>query len=242
MTPEERRKLIEKCVGIRVADWHDAMDALGLFDRGLMSPDIRPLWRDVETFKHCFTGFAFTVRVVPSNRAIVAHDPEDFRRQEGAWYAAQPKWRKELQRGDVIVIDARVSKDCGFVGSQNSMEWLSGGAVGIVTSGGVRDTDEVIRQRVPVYHREFSRGISPGRVDTESYQQPIECGGVHVRPGDLIVADGDGVMVIPAEKVQDALPIARRILEGDQKRRAELYGQLGIPSDATLGAAGRRGA
>lgn len=237
MMPEERRALLQECKGIRVADWHDAMDTLGLFDRGLMRPEIRPLWRDIEEFGHCIVGFAFTVRCIPSNRVIVAHDAEAFRRQEGQWYASQPRWSAELGEGDLIVIDATNTRDCGFVGSQNAMGWLANGAVGIVTSGGARDTDELIKQKVPVYHREFSRGISPGRVELDSYQQPIECGGVYVLPGDLVVADGDGVMVMPAAVVGDALPIARRIQQGDQKRRAELYGQLGIPSDFTLGEA-----
>jgi 4-hydroxy-4-methyl-2-oxoglutarate aldolase len=234
---EERQALLADIRGIRVTDWHDAMDALGLFDRGLMSPDIRPLWRDFEDFSHQICGFAFTVRVVPSSNTIVAHDPKDFRRQEGEWYGRELRWADHLQPGDLIVVDARVSRDCGFIGSQNSLQWLSKGAVGVVSSGGARDTDEVIKQRVPVYCREFARGISPGRVETDSFQQPVECGGVYVHPGDRVVADGDGVIVIPAARIADALPIARDIVTGDQKRRADLYAQLGIAPDFTLGEA-----
>ncbi len=237
MTTEERRALLQECKGIRVTDWHDAVDALGLFDRGLMKPEIRPLWRDIEDFEHCIVGFAFTVRCIPSNRVIVARDAEDFRKQEGQWYGSQARWSAELSEGDLIVIDATNTRDCGFIGSQNAMGWMAKGVVGMVTNGGTRDTDELIKQKVPVYHREFGRGISPGRVELDSYQQPIECGGVYVLPGDLVVADGDGVMVVPAAVVGDALLIARRIQQGDQKRRAELYGELGIPSDFTLGEA-----
>ena len=237
METDERQELLESIRGIRVTDWHDAMDALGLFDRGLMSPDIRPLWRDFENFSHQICGFAFTVRVVPSSNAIVAHDPQDFRRQEGEWYGRELRWADHLQPGDLIVVDARVSRDCGFIGSQNSLQWLSKGAVGVVSSGGARDTDEVIKQRVPVYCREFARGISPGRVEIDSYQQPVECGGVYVRPGDLVVADGDGVIAIPAARIADAMPIARDIVTRDQQRRANLYAHLGIPADFTLGEA-----
>jgi regulator of RNase E activity RraA len=74
-------------------------------------------------------------------------------------------------------------------------------------------------------------------VELDSHQKPVECGGVYVRPGDLVVADGDGVIVIPAERIGDALPIAKRIQEGDQKSRAQLYKRLDIPSDFTLGEA-----
>ncbi len=237
MEAKERKALLEEANGIRVTDWHDAMDTLGLFDRGLMSADIRPLWRDFESFAPCIRGFAFTVRVVPSSNAIVARDPDDFRRQEREWYSAEGRWPDHLTLGDLIVVDARVSRDCGFIGSQNSLQWLSRGAVGIVSSGGARDTDEVIKQRVPVYCREFARGISPGRVEIDSYQQPVECGGVYVHPGDLVVADGDGVIVVPAKRIPDALSIARDIVTRDQERRSQLYRQLGIPPDFTLGKA-----
>ena len=92
MNTKERQALLSQTGGIRVTDWHDAMDALGLFDRGLMSADIRPLWRDFEGFSHQVCGFAFTVRVVPSSNAIVARDPQDFRKQEGEWYGRELRW------------------------------------------------------------------------------------------------------------------------------------------------------
>ncbi len=237
MQVEERRALLERCKGVRVTDWHDAMDALGLFDRGLMEPQIQPLWRDIEDFKHCIVGFAFTLRYVRSSRTIVARNAEDSRKQEGAWYGAEPRWSAEIQEGDVLVMDGTGTRDTGYVGSNNAMGWLSKGAVGVVTNNGVRDTDELIKQQVPVYCNGFSRGIIPGRVELDSYQKPVECGGVYVQPGDLVVADGDGVMVIPVERIEDALAIAKGIQEGDQKSRARLYGQLGIPFDFTLGAA-----
>ncbi len=241
MKADERAALLKRCKGIRVTDWHDAMDTLGLFDRGLMVPEIRPLWRDIEEFAHCILGFAFTLRYVPSSRTIVARDVADFQKQEGQWYGKEPRWGEQIQPGDVLVIDGTNTKDTGYVGSMNSMTWLARGAVGIVTNNGVRDTDELIKQKVPVYCNGFSRGIIPGRVELDSYGQPIECGGVYVRPADLVVADGDGVMVIPAERIEDALAIAKRIQDGDQKSRASLYKRLGIPSDFTLGEAAEPG-
>ena len=105
MTGEERQALLAEIKGIRVTDWHDAMDALGLHDRGLMSPDIRPLWRDFEDLSHCISGFAFTLRVVPSSNAIVARDVEDHRRQVGEWYAAELRWPDELTQGDLVVVE-----------------------------------------------------------------------------------------------------------------------------------------
>ncbi len=237
MDPTERERLLAECKGIRVTDWHDAMDALGFFDRGLVEPEVRPLWRDIEGFAHCIVGFAFTLRYAPSTVTIVPRDADDFRRQEREWYAREPNWGAELQPGDVVVIDGTNTRDTGYVGSMNSMVWLSKGALGIVTNSGVRDTDELIKQKVPVYCKGFSRGIIPGRVVVDSYGQPVECGGVRVCPGDLVIADGDGVMVIPAENIAEALPIARDIQHNDQKARARFYERLGIPPDFTLGEA-----
>lgn len=238
MDQEERAALLERCRGIRVTDWHDAMDALGLFDRGLMKPEIQPLWRDIEDFAHRIVGFAYTVRYVPANRTIAARDTEDFLKQKSEWYGAQLDWAEGLQAGDVIVFDGKNTRDTGFIGSMNSMTWLAKGAVGVVTNTGARDTDELIKQKVPVYCCGVSRGTQPNRVIVDAYAVPIECGGVYVRPGDLVVADGDGVMVIPAERVEDALVVARRIQQGDQESRARLYKELGIPADFTLGRPG----
>lgn len=237
MDAKERQKLLAECEGIRVTDWHDAVDALGLFDRGLMKLEIGPLWRDIERFTHRVVGFAFTVRYIPANRAIVAHSVEDFLKQKGQWYGDQPRWAEQLQPGDLIVFDGTNTRDTGFVGSMNSMTWLAKGAVGVVTNTGVRDTDELIKQKVPVYCRGVSRGTQPNRVEVDAYQVPVECGGVYVRPGDLVAADGDGVMVIPAEKIEDALAIARRIQQSDQQARARFYKELGLPMDFTLGEA-----
>ena len=207
-----------------------------------MAPQIRALWRDADRFEHRLLGLAFTLRYVPSSRTIVAQNVADFQKQEREWYREAPGWSAEIQEGDVIVIDGTGTHDTGYVGSANSLGWLAKGAIGVVTNSGVRDTDELIKQKVRVYCDGFSRGIIPGRIELESYQKPVECGGVCVRPGDLVVGDGDGVTVIPAETIDDALPIAREIQRNDQKGRARRYKELGIPSDFTLGdAAGQVG-
>ncbi len=237
MDAEERKALLARCRGLRVTDWHDAVDAIGLFDRGLMGPDIEPLWRDMDEFAHRIVGFAVTVRYVPATKAINAADTEDFLRQKGQWYGAQLNWAADLQPGDLIVFDGTSTRDTGFIGSMNSMTWLAKGAVGCVSSAGARDTDELIKQRVPVYCRGVSRGTQPNRVIVDAYQVPVECGGVYVRPGDLVAADGDGVMVIPADRIEEALAVAKQIQEGDQKSRVQLYEQLGLSPDFTLGEA-----
>jgi regulator of RNase E activity RraA len=235
MDQAERQALLARCTGIRVTDWHDAMDAVGLFDRGLMSPDIQPLWRDTEDFAHRIVGFAYTVRYVPATKTIAAGDTEEFLRKKGQWYGAQLRWADGLQPGDLIVFDGTNTRDTGFIGSMNSLTWLAKGAVGCVSNAGARDTDELIKQRVPVYCRGLARGTQPNRVIVDGYQVPVECGGVYVHPEDLVAADGDGVMVIPIARVEEVLAVALDIQRSDQESRARLYEELGIPLDFTLG-------
>jgi 4-hydroxy-4-methyl-2-oxoglutarate aldolase len=234
---DSRADLLKWYQGLRVTDVCDAMDAVGLQDVGLMDRQIQPLWRDIDGFAHRIFGVAHTVRFVPTGRrAPVFASVEEHMRWKAQWYSelARGPIAEQIRAGDVIVIDAGGVKDCGFIGSHNAMSWLAGGAVGAVTNGGARDTDELIKQRVPVYCPGVSRGIRPGRLELESTNQPISCGGVFVRPGALVVADGDGVIVVPREKAEQVAQIAREIQEDDKAGRRKLYDKLGLPSDFTV--------
>jgi 4-hydroxy-4-methyl-2-oxoglutarate aldolase len=71
------------------------------------------------------------------------------------------------------------------------------GAVGVVTDATARDADEIVTQKVPLYFRKPGRGIRPGRNEVESVNRPVIVGGVLVKPGDVIVSDGDGMIVVP---------------------------------------------
>jgi regulator of RNase E activity RraA len=68
----------------------------------------------------------------------------------------------------------------------------------------------------------------------ESYNYPINCGGVLVFPGDLIVADGDGVIVVPRQHALQVGKLARGVMVGDQKSRAQRFDRLGMPLDETV--------
>ena len=78
------------------------------------------------------------------------------------------------------------------------------------------------------------RGIRPGRNEIESVQKPVTVGGVLVNPGDVIVADGDGVIVVPRQHAQKVAEYAHIILSNDKVGRRELYEKLGIPMDHTV--------
>ena len=225
--------------GLRVADVSDGMDAVGLPDIGLLSQEIEPLWRDIDELDHIVQGIAVTVRYMPANEVVPNPVPEeDFDAWVGQWYnqISPEPFVDLLHDGSILVIDASGDGDTGSVGSNNSLLWVSRGMRGIVTNGSVRDTDEIIKQQIPVYldHANRGRGIRPGRNEVESMQQPVVVGGVQIRPGDVVVADGDGVIVVPRQHAEAVALKAHNILSDDKAARRSLYEQLGIPLDDTV--------
>ena len=235
-TAEEDAAILKLYEGLRVADVSDGLDVAGLQDIGLVDPAIRPLWRDTENFEHMFAGIAVTVRYVPTNKRAPKMTEAEFPKWEGNWYnklSSEP-FMALLHKGSVVVIDATDDNDTGTIGSNNSLAWKLKGAVGIVTSGGARDTDEMIKEKIPLYYRRPARGIRPGRNEVESVNRPVTIGGVLVRPGDVVVADGDGVVVVPRESAEAVARAAKAILEKDKEGRRGLYQKLGIPPDRTV--------
>jgi len=116
-----RQEIMELYKGLRVTDVVDGMDAIGLQDTGTMSPDIHPLWRDIENFKHCYMGFAMTIRFMPTNRSLRATSIEDYKKQKSQWYAdvSEKSVYNYMQKGDVLVIDGDIKRDIGYIGSMN---------------------------------------------------------------------------------------------------------------------------
>lgn len=231
---EQILKLFE---GLRVADVSDGMDKVGLTNTGLMSPEIHALWKDTVHYKHRFIGIAVTVRYVPTNKPPAPRmDTVPFDRWVGQWYnqlSSEP-FVPLIRKGTALVIDDAPDSDVGSIGSNNIMGWQVRGCVGVVTNATARDTDEIITEKVPLYFRKPGRGIRPGRNEIESINRPIVCGGVLVEPGDVIVADGDGVIVVPRAHAKEVAEYAKTILEGDKAGRRNLYKKLGLPPDDSV--------
>lgn len=232
-------EILELYAPLRVADVSDGMDAVGLPDVGLLDQSIEPLWRDVSDMSHIFRGIAVTVRYMPANEVVPNPIPEeDFDAWVGQWYnqISPEPFVDLLFDGSALVIDAAGDGDTGSVGSNNSLLWTLRGMRGLVTNGSVRDTDEIILQDIPVYMDIMNRGrgIRPGRNEVESVQQPVVVGGVQIRPGDVIVGDGDGVIVVPREHAEAVARKAQEILDADKAGRRNLYEQLGLPLDPTV--------
>ena len=217
---------------LRVVDVCDAMDGIGYFDIGLMSPEIRPLWSDMK-----FWGAAFTVRCVPANRPMWRlGSTGEIVDAHGAWFreVGNVDFTGQLRPGHVIVTDTGGAREVGFWGSANSMGVTARGAAGIVTDGYCRDTAEVELQRTPICARRRGRTIIPGRIEVVEVQARIGCGGVQVRPGDIIGCDDDGVVVVPVEVAQEVAVHARAVLLADMRARRDLYARLGKEPDATV--------
>lgn len=231
------QRVLALFAGLRVADVCDGMDAVGLPNIGLMAPQIRPLWRDTEHYTHRFAGIAVTARYVPTQQPAPGRlSAEDYDRWAGAWYrdrSSEP-FVPLLRKGSALVIDEEGDTDVGSIGSNNIMSWKLRGCVGVVTSATARDTDEITTEKMPLYFKEPGRGIRPGRNEIESVNRPVVCGGVTVRPGDVIVADGDGVIVVPRAQAEAVAKYARQILEGDKEGRRKLYERLGLPADDSV--------
>jgi regulator of RNase E activity RraA len=236
-TLEQDKQLLDLFSGLRVADVSDGMDQAGLADIGLVSAQIGPIWRDAEHFTHRIVGIAVTARYVPTNQPRHgARDTAEFNRWVGDWYTnrSPEPFVPLLREGSVLMIEEAPDTDVGSIGSNNIMSWKARGCLGVITSGTARDTDEVIAQKVPLYLKRVGRGIRPGRNEIESVNRPIVVGGVLVMPGDVVVADGDGVIVVPRAAAERVAQYARETLETDKAARRGLYQRLGLPEDDSV--------
>lgn len=236
-TLEQDQEILKAFEGLRVADVSDGMDFVGLHNVGLMDPEVAPLWKDTRDYKHRFIGIAITARYVPTQQPPAGkRDEADFDRWVGEFYntrSSEP-FMELLRPGSALVLEDAPNADVGSIGSNNILAWVQRGCVGVVTNATARDTDEIITQHVPLYLRHPGRGIRPGRNEMESVNRPVVVGGVLVMPGDVIVADGDGVIVVPRDHALEVARYAHKILDGDKAGRRNLYEQLGLPADPSV--------
>jgi 4-hydroxy-4-methyl-2-oxoglutarate aldolase len=234
---EDDKQILAQFEGLRVADVSDGMDQAGLANRGLVSAEIGPLWRDTEHYTHRIIGIAVTARYVPTNQPHSGEMPTaEFDSWVGNWYnnrSSEP-FIPLLREGSVLMIDEAEGTDVGSIGSNNIMGWKERGCVGVITSATARDTDEIIAQKIPLYLKQVGRGIRPGRNEIESVNRPIVVGGALVMPGDVVVADGDGVIVVPRAVAVQVGEYAHATLKSDKAARRDMYKKLGLPEDDSV--------
>jgi regulator of RNase E activity RraA len=235
-TEAEDLELLALYEKLRVADVSDGMDMAGYPDQGLVDPAIHPSWVNYENLSHLIRGVALTVRYVPTQKSNRPEAGAEFTQWEGNFYGSYSSeaFIPLIHKGVIIVIDDVEEKDIGTIGSNNVLTWKDKGAIGVVTDASSRDTDEVAIEEFPLYLREKGRGIRPGRNELESVNRPISLGGVLVKPGDVVVADGDGVVVVPRKIAVEVAKHAQEVLAKDKAGRKHLYEKLGMPLDKTV--------
>jgi regulator of RNase E activity RraA len=140
-------------------------------------------------------GYAHTLRYVPVR--------EDLQAQFGGRQNAQRRAVESLAADEVLVIEARGEPDAGTIGDIYVSRAIALGATGIVTDGALRDTPAIKELGIAVYHR-ASHAATFGRLHMAlDHQIPIACAGVTVLPGDIVVGDGEGAVIVPAALVEE---------------------------------------
>jgi len=225
-----KQEILEMYKDFRVTDVRDGLDWCGYHHYGTVDYSIKPLWRTKAI------GFARTARYLPYEGPAPTVTGDEYTKWSNWYYGnvCTDDWVHDIEPGDFICLDI-CGLDVGLIGSNNSLNCTNKGAVGIMLNGGgIRDTDEVILEKIPIWSKHTSQSMDQARIRYYEKDIPIAIGGVAIYPNDLIVADGDGVVVVPNKLIYDVYKYAYQEMKNDKISRRKLYVEGGLELDDTV--------
>jgi regulator of RNase E activity RraA len=232
----DKKKLLESFKSYRASDVVDALYFMNAANYLVMDPGMHAIKTG-----YLMHGYAFTVRYVPAQgpfgwitpeqRALVINDPVSLMFEGGRgglsdpnqWMTKHIKHRGTLDQvkpDDIFVVDGGKTPHFHWGGGIN-LQGIASGLAGMICDGGVRDLAELRATDLPIFTRFESAVFHAPMVDLAEVGGIITCGGVQVRPGDIIVGDDDGVVVVPIAMAEEVLTLLPAIKKTDNIKHEE---------------------